>query len=191
MRALVHLLMAIMAFTGRPAVAYDIDGVEIPDSVRLPGSNTELVLNGAGIREKFFLDIYIGALYLPARTSDVDTILRDTGPASVLMHFLYREVSKKKITEGWRDGLRENLSAAEMSAIQVDLDKFNRLFHSVHKGDVIRIDYRPGSGTDVRINGEWRGTVAGEVFFRSLLKIWLGQEPVSRPLKEAMLGKHD
>lgn len=188
MRTLASLLIALMAFTGLPAAGYEIAGVNIPDTIELAGGNQRLVLNGAGIREKFFLDIYIGALYLPARTADAGAILSDSGPASVLMHFLYSEVSRKKITDGWHDGLQANISPEEMQAIQGDLDKFDSLFLTARKGDVIRIDYRPGSGTAVRINDEWRGTVPGDTFFRALLKIWLGPRPVSRPLKEAMLG---
>jgi hypothetical protein len=191
MRLLASLLISLMACTVLPAAAYEIAGVDIPDSIELADSDSGLLLNGAGIREKFFLDIYVGALYLPSRTSDADAILAGSGPASVLMHFLYSEVSRQKITEGWRDGLRANITADEMQAIQAALDKFNTLFLDVRKGDVIRIDYRPPSGTAVRINGEWRGSVADKTFFRSLLKVWLGTKPVSRSLKKAMLGVKD
>ena len=45
-----------------------------------------------------------------------------------------------------------------------------------------------GTGTAVRINDELRGTVAGNAFYRALLKVWLGDKPVSKPLKKAMLG---
>lgn len=191
MRLIARLLISLMTCTGLPAAAYEIAGVDIPDTIELADSDSNLVLNGAGIREKFFLDIYVGALYLPSRTSDVDAILDDSGPASVLMHFLYSKVSKQKITDGWRDGLRANLTADELRAIRAALDKFNTLFLDVHKGDVVRIDYRPATGTAVSINGEWRGSVTGEAFFRALLKVWLGARPVSNPLKKAMLGVKD
>jgi hypothetical protein len=188
MRKTARLLTILLLGAASAAPAFEIAGTEIPDSLDLAGAHPKLLLNGAGVREKFFLDVYIGALYLPARTSDAGAILGDHGPASVLMHFLYHEVSREKITDGWRDGLRANLTPDEMRGIQADLEKFNSLFLTARKGDVIRIDHRPGSGTDVRINGQWRGMVAGDSFFRSLLKIWLGPEPVSQSLKEAMLG---
>jgi hypothetical protein len=40
----------------------------------------------------------------------------------------------------------------------------------------------------VRINAELQGTVPGNDFFRALLKIWLGDRPVSKSLKQGMLG---
>jgi len=181
-------LLSVLLFSSMPAVAYRIADVEIPDTVQLVDSDTTLVLNGAGVREKFFLDIYIGALYLPAKTPDAAAILGDTGPASVLMHFVYSEVSKSKIVDGWNDGMKANTTAAELKAIKPGLEKFNDLFLTVHEGDVVRIDYLPGTGTSVRINGKWRGTVTGDTFFRTLLRVWLGSSPVSKSLKSGMLG---
>lgn len=182
------MLLTALILASTPAAAYRIADVDIPDTVQLVNSATRLVLNGAGIREKFFADIYIGALYLPEKTSDANAILGDTGPASILMHFLYKEVSKSKLTDGWSKGLAANTSTAEMKVLKPGLDTFNNLFLTVRKGDVIRIDYLPGTGTEVRINGKWRGTVEGDAFFRALLKIFLGSSPVTRDLKAGMLG---
>lgn len=182
------ILPAFLFLASMPAAAYRIADIDIPDSVQLVNNDTRLVLNGAGIREKFFRDIYIGALYLPEKTSDANAILGATGPASILMHFLYKEISKHKITNGWTEGLAANTSTAEMQALQPALEKFNSLFLTVRKGDVVRIDYLPGTGTEVRINGKWRGTVEGETFFRALLKVWLGSSPVTEDLKAGMLG---
>lgn len=183
-----NILLVTLYLFSTSLAARQIEGVNIPEKLELANSNATLVLNGAGIREKFFLDIYIGALYLPAATPDASAILSDDGPASVLMHILYSEVSKKKITDGWNDGLEANLSEKEMQALKPRLEKFNNLFQTMHKGDRLRLDYIPGTGTEVRINGEWRGVVGGNDFCRSLLKIWIGSDPVSNSLKQEMLG---
>jgi hypothetical protein len=106
----------------------------------------------------------------------------------VAMHFLYKQVSKEKITDAWEEGLAANLTTTEMQALQAQLEKFNTLFRDMHKGEVIRICYLPGTGTEVRINGERRGNVEGETFFHALLAIWLGAHPVSSDLKQGMLG---
>ena len=182
------ILLFCLFVINTPVAAKNIEGVVIPDTLASANGDSSLVLNGAGIREKFFLDIYIGALYLPAKTSDASAILSDTGPASVLMHILYGEVSKQKITDGWTDGLEANLADQEMQALKPQLAKFNDLFQDLHKGDRIRIDYIPGTGTEVRINKELRGVVEGNDFYRALLGIWIGSHPVSKSLKREMLG---
>ena len=47
----------------------------------------------------------------------------------------------------------------------------------------------PGSGTQVSLNGERRGSpIAGEDFYRAILKIWLGEVAVDNSLKKALLG---
>jgi hypothetical protein len=171
-----------------PVTAVTISGVEIPDTLTLANGGPALILNGAAVREKLFLDIYIGALYLPEKTGDAQAILSDSGPACVGMHFLYKEISKEKITGAWEDGLAANHTTAEMLALRSQLNKFNALFLTMHKGDIIRICYLPGTGTEVRINGERRGNVEGETFFHALLGIWLGAHPVSKALKQGMLG---
>ena len=181
------LLLALM-LSGFTVTAREIVGINIPDTLSLPNSGPTLVLNGAGIRKKFFMDIYIGALYLESQKSEAKAILSDTGAASVMMYFLYSEVSKDKITDGWVEGLEKNTPDTEMQTLEPKLATFNKLFRTVRKGDVIRIDYLPDSGTHVRINGEWRGVVEGNDFFRALLSIWLGEKPVTQSLRNGMLG---
>ena len=183
------ILCAITLLAGsQQATGGDIGGVDIAETITPQGSESELVLNGAGIRKKFFMDIYVGALYLPARNTDAGAIISDTGAASVDMHIVYKEIDRQKLTDGWEDGFRANLAPDQLAALRPELDSFNALFTAVRKGDVIRIAYRPGTGTGVSINNELRGTVEGNDFFRALLKVWLGDRPVSKSLKQGMLG---
>ena len=188
MRISALLLSSSLILASFPAASVTIDGIEIPDTLTVADGGPALILNGAGVREKLFLDIYIGALYLPAKSGNAQAILTGRGPACVAMHFLYKQVSSKKITDAWEGGLAANHSAAEMQALQPQLERFNALFRTMHKGEVIRICYLPGTGTEVRINGERRGNVEGEAFFHALLAIWLGAHPVSNDLKQGMLG---
>lgn len=184
-----QLLLALcILVTSQQITGKEIDGVDVPDTISPQGGSETLVLNGAGIRKKFFMSIYVGALYLQAKSPDELAITSDTGPATVDMHITYSEISKKKITGGWEDGLKANIDREQLEALRPRLDQFNKLFKAVHKGDVIRISYLPDTGTEVRINGEWRGVVEGNDFFRALLKVWLGSRPISNSLKKDMLG---
>lgn len=166
--------------------AKEISGITIPEQIELAGQ--QLPLNGAGIRTKFIFDIYIGALYLPEKTRDVNQAIATAGPKRVLMHFLYDEVEKEKLTDGWTDGFEDNLSDKDFEAIKSRLQAFNKLFVTVKRGDQILLDYVPGIGTQVIINTKNKGSVPGEDFNAALLKVWLGNDPVDDDLKEAMLG---
>jgi hypothetical protein len=188
MRKLTRLFTLCLLVASQQVAAMDVGGIKVPESIVLQGSETILQLNGAGIRKKFFISVYVGALYLPAKNTDAESIIGDNGPASVDMHILHSEISKDKITAGWEDGLKANLDRSELESLRPQLDQFNQMFGTLRKGDIIRIGYQPGTGTGVRINDEWRGVVPGNDFFRALLKIWLGQSPVTKSLKNAMLG---
>jgi hypothetical protein len=189
MNKLIGWFALCLLVTSQPTFGKEVAGIQVPDSITLAGSNTALQLNGAGIRKKFFVSVYVGALYLPDKTADTEAIIITEAPTAVDMHILHSEISKDKITGGWEDGLSANLDQAELEALRPRLDEFNKLFRSVRKGEIIRIAYLPDQGTEVRINDEWRGVVPGNDFFRALLKVWLGDKPVSKSLKQAMLGQ--
>ena len=180
---LVAFMALLMSFNLN---AREVSGTHIPDAVEL--ANQTLLLNGAGIRSKFIFDIYIGALYLPNKSQDVKQALAMPGAKRVLMHFLYDEVDKQKLTDGWTEGFENNLSDKAFQTLQPRLQDFNKLFITVKTGDQILLDYLPATGTRVTINQQTKGTIPGEDFHQALLMVWLGDDPADEDLKEAMLG---
>jgi hypothetical protein len=167
--------------------ATQIAGIELPDSYSLDGKT--LALNGAGVRSKLFVKVYIGALYLQQTTHDAATALADTGPGSMQMVMLYKQVGAEKITHGWEDGMAANLDAATRARLADRLKRFNSWFSDLVRGDHVFIDYIPGQGTRLKINDAVRGTIEGSDFFQALLKVWLGSDPADPDLKQGLLGQ--
>ena len=106
----------------------------------------------------------------------------------VLMHFVYSRVAKRKMDDAWREGFENNLTAAQHVDVKERLERFVAMFGDMHEGDQVWLDYVPGSGTRVSINGVLQGTIAGADFNAALLAVWLGRYPVSESLKNAMVG---
>ncbi|MFQ5993548.1 MAG: chalcone isomerase family protein [Acidiferrobacterales bacterium] len=185
MKALLLPVSLVAALLTSPANAAKVAGVKLDDTTQLAGAT--LVLNGAGVRKKFFVKVYVGALYLANKVTTTEAALNESGPKRVLMHFLYKKVEREKLVEGWNVGFNSN-SKADMSKLQARLNDFNKLFTDANKGDVILMDYVPGTGTQVTINGKPKGTIPGADFSKALLKVWLGAEPADSGLKRAMLG---
>mgnify|MGYP000097164530 CR=1 FL=1 len=48
---------------GAPLYSREFNDLKFPDELTLAGTDTKLLLNGAGMRTRFIFDIYIGALY--------------------------------------------------------------------------------------------------------------------------------
>ncbi len=168
--------------------ARELAGVQLQEQVELPGAETILQLNGAGIRYKFFFKVYVGALYLPVKMRSAEQVLSTDQPARVLMHIVYDEVPLEKLTAAWNEGFSGNVPADRLASLKSRLNTFNNMFSDLHAGDVVLLDYMPGQGTRVTIRGEDRGLIEGADFNRALLSVWLGDEPVTDELKDAMLG---
>ena len=187
MRKLIVLAM-LCGVIGSPAVAKEIAGVTIDEQITQT-NGTVLQLNGAGIRSKFVVKVYIAMLYLENPGSDRDQVISDPGAKQLIMHFLYKEVDKDALVEAWNDGFNGNGTAEQLDALKAEIAEFNGLFETVKKGDRIVLDYVPDKGTTVSINAAEKGTIAGKEFNDLLLSIWLGDKPVGEKLREALLGK--
>jgi Chalcone isomerase-like len=186
---IVKVLLLLVLFS-TPVFAREIADVNIPEQVSV-GDGVTLHLNGAGIRYKYFFKIYVAELYMQHPAADVEKVLKDDGEKRVVMHFIYSEVGKDKLVEGWNEGFRANLAPQELAALQEKINRFNAMFDTVKSGDEISLDYTPGKGTEVTIRGRVKGVVAGKDFNDALLAIWLGKEPVSDELRKELLGNSD
>jgi len=180
--------MGFSFFVANITNAQKLADVNISEQISVDGVDAPLILNGAGIRSKFFFKIYVGALYLPKKQNSAEAVLKSAQPNRVLMHFLYDKVEKKKLVDAWIEGFEENVSSEIFSALKDRLKKFNEMFSDVQKGDVVLLDYIPQKGTRVTIKNEVKGIIEGADFNRALLSVWLGEEPVTDELKDAMLG---
>lgn len=185
-RLITHLFAGLLL--GAPVDALELAGVTLVDQVRPAGSDTTLVLNGAGIRSKFFVNVYLAGLYLPTKNTDARAVIRSGKPSRVVMHFLREGVTKAQLTKAWQDGFRANSTPERFSELAARLAQFIDYFNDMHKGDVVWLDYLPGQGTRVTINGDAREWVVGQDFNAALLAVWLGKKPVTKSLKNDLLG---
>jgi hypothetical protein len=170
------------------ASGMEVAGVRFPAQMQVAGRS--LVLNGAGLRRILFMKVYAVGLYLPARSHMPAAILDRDGPRSMRVSLL-REVSTEDNVDALLDGLNDNNSSTEMAAIQGEVTQFLSLLktlHTVPEGTLIHMDYLPGTGTRLSVNGVPLGTIPGSAFNRALLKIWLGEDPIQTSLKHALLG---
>lgn len=187
MRVLVLVLSLLGAFNAG-ASGVEVAGVAVPQQVQPQGVGQPLVLNGAGIRYKFFFKIYVGALYLPQPQHDAARLLADPPANRVVMHFLYDEVSREKLDDAWDEGFDANLDKEARLALDARIQQFKGMFRTLREGDEVWLDYVPGTGTRVTINGQQQGAVEGRDFNAALLSVWLGDEPVTQSLKKALLA---
>jgi hypothetical protein len=181
------LLTAAMALPA--AAAVDVNGYKFDDTNTVAGK--ELKLNGAGMRTKVIIKVYAAGLYLADKKTTMADISIIEGPRRMKL-IMARDLSIDSFGDAFMEGLKENTTAAERSALATQVNKFGQMFASVpglKKGDVMHLDWIPGVGTQCELNGKKVGEVVPDVaFYNALLRIWLGEHPADRSLKPALLG---
>ncbi len=176
-------MLALLFALQSPAEAAELAGVTMSDTATVGGA--PVVLNGMGLREKFFFDIYVGGLYLPAKTTDWKAAIAEEGPKRIVMHFIYKEVTADQIKETFEEGLAHNPNRASQAA---NFEKFYGWMEAMHPGDQIVYDWVPGTGTTVTVKGQVKGTIPDADFMKMLWSIYIGEHPPTGPLKSGMMG---
>jgi len=173
-----------------PSAAWcgELAGVTLPEQTIVEEST--LVLNGMGLREATWLniDVYVAGLYLEAKSSDADTILRSEGPKRIVFVFV-RSVGRKKLIQEWDDSLEANVGE-DFATLADRVEMLHGWIpNAVRKGDEMSLTYLPGQGVVVEIKGEVMGTIPGADFARALFTMWLGARPPNQALKIGLLGR--
>ena len=163
-----------------------VAGVKLDDTVSVNGHN--LVLNGAGIRKKLFIKVYVGALYLTAKQNDAAAIMAADAPRRMVMHFVF-SVGKDKIADAWEEGLRDNTPNASPE-VKANFKTLASWMEDIKNGQQVVLTYMPGTGTIVDVNGHAKGTLAGKATADAILATWIGAKPgPGGDFKKKVLGK--
>lgn len=182
------LLAAAVSLPARASV--DVSGYKFEDTAKVAGK--DLKLNGAGMRTKLIIKVYAAGLYLPEKKTATADIMKLEGPRRVTLQ-MARDISSEDFGKAFMDGLNENVDKAEKQKIVAQIGKMGELFASVDglkKGDVLHLDWIPGTGTQAELNGKKLGEPIPDInFYNAILRIWLGDKPVDRSLKPALLGE--
>ncbi len=146
----------------------------------------KVVYNGAGIRNKYGMNLYVGALYLPEQSSYSNKIINADEVQVINIKIISSMVTKDKFNESVTEGFSKS---SHGSATAEQQKTFKACFSSEIKNkDNILLIYRPGKGVQVMINDVYKGVVEGLNFKKALWAIWLGDKPADAKLKKKMLG---
>ena len=166
-----------------------IHGVKVQETAVVGG--VTLQLNGAGTRYKGPFKVYVGDLYTGKKVSSLDELIAAPGPKRLSMTML-REIEAGPFGRLLTRGVEDNAPRSEMSKLVPGLIRMGDIF-TVNKvllpGDVITLDWIPGTGMVVTAKGKVQGEPFKEPdFFKAMMSIWLGASPADYMLKDAMLG---
>lgn len=170
--------------------ATEVGGVKYESSVQVGSSR--LQLNGAGVRYKAVFKVYTAGLYLGAKAGTTEAVLAAAGPKRLHVVML-RDIDANELGKLFTRGMQDNAPREDFAKSIPGTIRMGEIFASkkrMAEGENFSVEWQPGVGTVVQINGKTIGEPIREPeFFRSLLLIWLGRSPADAGLKEALLGR--
>jgi hypothetical protein len=167
----------------------ELAGVKVEDTATVGG--VKLQLNGAGIRYKGPFKVYVADMYATKKFSSLEELLAAPGPKRLSMTMV-REVEAGPFGKLLTRGMEDNNPKNEMSKLVPGLIRMGDIFAAnkvLVVGDVLYLDWIPGTGLVITAKGKVQGDPFKEPeFFKALMSIWLGPVPADFKLKDALLG---
>ena len=186
-KALIALMAVLMMASVAPAM--ELEGVNVPETLK--AGDKLLVLNGAGVRQAFFNDVYVGGLWLESGNKDGNEISKAEKSMAIRIHVLNDFfASSKHISDAFKKGFRFALPRGDISPVKAELDRLLAAFSDEIKDhEEFDLIYIPGKGTSIIKDGVLKDTIPGNEFKRLLFGIWVSDKAtVNEDLKEGMLA---
>jgi hypothetical protein len=183
------LIVACALPLAAQAQTVDIAGVKYPTSMQVGGQ--PLQLNGAGVRYKFVVRVYTAGLYLGSKATTPEAVLAAPGPKRLHV-VMQRDIDANELGRLFTRGMQDNAPKDEFSKSIPGTLRMADIFSAkkrLKEGENFSVDWVPGEGTQVLVNGRPQGEPIKEPeFFQALMRIWLGANPADSALKESLLG---
>jgi hypothetical protein len=180
----------VLAAAAVSASALTVAGVDYPPQATVAGKT--LSLNGAGVRYKFIVKVYTAGLYLGSKAGTTDEVLTAQGPKRLHIVML-RDINANELGKLFTRGMEDNSPRDEFSKSIPGTLRLADMFAAKKRlavGEHFSVEWTPGSGTQVLVNGQPQGAPIKEPeFFNALMRIWLGPVPADHQLKDLLLGK--
>ncbi len=186
----VTVFLLLLLFTQQDSVlAGKVGDANIPELLTI--EQYELILNGAGLKKRFFFKATACGLYLKEKERDYKNIIAADELMAIRMHMLFKlDIPGKHMKREWRR-IFNRVYKGNDETLKEDIETFVALTpDKTLKNDIRDYVYIPGKGVHVYHNGELKGVFKGLEFKQILFSVWLGEknENEGEKLKERMLG---
>lgn len=166
--------------------AATLAGVSMPDSVTI--ETEALILNGLGLREKYWIDVYVAGLYLPQKMTDGNSVIQADVAKRIQVEFIYSAVPKEKMIAVLEENIANNPQFSNETVESIR--KCGSWMQDFTTSDVVTFDYLPATKTTtIYINGGVRGSVQSKEFMEAIFAMYVGKYPATEALKQGLLGK--
>jgi|SRR5690554_2310672 len=188
---LIQIILLSSLFSFSSAHSLTIYKQDFPDQLAATEISPELYLLGASVRRVYgIVNTYVGLLYVGDKNIAVENIIDADVSRRMEFHLISNRVTSRRFVNVIEEGLALNTTREEMEAIEPRVQELFKLFdYKFVKGTVGFIEWVPSEQVSrIVINDTVRGTIPGKDLSDALLKIWIGDHPVSVRFKDEVLG---
>lgn len=134
--------------------AVEIEGVSVAETAMVGGK--KLILNGAGVRKRGYFKADVTALYTPTKMTNPDAIFKLDGPRRIQLNIL-REFTSGTISRIFVADFKQSATDEEFKKLITVVGQIGQAYgnvKSVQKGDVVNLDWVPGTGWTATVNNK-------------------------------------
>lgn len=188
MKFMKGIIIALICLTLTSVSAQQtIEGVTLPATVTVQGET--LNLNGGGVREKLWFNLYVGGLYLKTKSSDANAIITKDESMSIYLEITSKLITSENLTEAIVEGFEKSTNG-QQDKIAAEIKQLSdALKEEIVVGNTIELSYKTNVGVLLSKNGKLLTTIKGLEFKKALFGIWVGEKPADKKLKSGMLAQ--
>jgi hypothetical protein len=193
MKLLISLIITIFSSIAFYVEAKVVGDVKISDSITF--HDKTLKTQGAGVRSKFFIDLYVASFFSEEiinrnslSSTDSYRVVNSQSLKAIRLNIVSDLISSEKMLDSIKTGFKL-ATGNDSKAIAVHITEFTSVFEQpIEKNDQFTFISEPGVGVHILKNNQRLASINNEAFRQALLSIWLGTSPIDDDLKRDMLG---
>jgi len=178
-------IICLIMFTFPVSNANALSFADLTLKDNLSWNGQSLVLNGAGIRSKLFIKVYVGALYVSKKSSDADSLIDSDGPKIVELTFL-RDLDGEKISNAFREGFAKNCKL-RCDDLKPKIEELAKAVPSIKKGQILQIAATM-DGVRLTLDEKTAADIKAADLGKEMIRIFIGKAPPTDELKKGLLG---
>jgi len=183
------VMVGLLLLGGGMALAGDMEiaGVKFPGEKVVDGKT--LQLNGVALKEKFFIDVFVGGFYLENPTKDAAEAIESEQVKQFYLQYLTSKATAEKLQDGFKEAIEDANPPELVARYRKEIDLYaSWLDQDMAPGATSVATYVPGKGLTLVFKGQEKGTIADKTFAQMYFRYNLGEDADSS-IREGYLGQ--
>jgi len=175
-----HVFIGLLLLLSISAHADEADRLK---QAGFPPTAQELALKNQAVLTYLWADVYAAALYAPANLSAKQAW--DQQKALRLTLYYFRDIHRNDVIKAATATLERQQTSERLKP---ELQTLHARFRNIQAGDRYALDFHPGRGLNLEINGQVVFSSRDEELARAYLGIWLAPKGLSEELRSKLLN---